>query len=180
MDADRVFIRRYEQVVALSKSRDELDLVDLSLALYQLLADATPLMNLVNQERRQVLFKVLHYEPSQPGATVLHAALALDPTHTWGQAIVYLKRDAFLKAPVLISMNEEVTVLTLISFTRNALGGGHYNPLTNDQKYDLIKSLRQSSSMNGLPGGIFQLTQIGLVTAAALQELYNDAVARVK
>jgi hypothetical protein len=172
MDADTLFLERCKQVEAATQSSNEIDLLDLSAKLRQLLLDESPLVHQANRERLKLKFVVGEFT-LQPDAytSVLSLEDGLDPeTRRPGSPRKEVSFQGFLNHKVLYLKGQPHSVSDVISLAANVAGGVHLtkNP---KEKQELIARYAASVSIGGLPGAIRQLQAIGRVTLRGLRPL---------
>jgi hypothetical protein len=173
MNTDKLFIERCRQVEALMQSHDEVDLLDLSAVLRQLLLDQEPLAHAANRNRRLKLqFRVGQFR-NEPDKYVVHQSLedGLDPeTRPPGSPAKEVNFNGFIGHTVLVIRGKPHTVRDVIKHASDVAGGVHH---TNDpnERQRLIAAYSASFGLGGLPGALRQLQAIARVTLKGLRPL---------
>ena len=174
MDAAKLFVERCRQVEDLMKSNQQIDLLDLSAKLRQLLVDgSSTLANQANREQQLKLsFKVGEFT-SEPDEYVVIQGLAdgLDPgTRRPGLPIKELNLDGFLKHRVLYLKGHAYSVRDVIKHASDAAGGIHRDENPKDQ-HKKIAEYSGQWEIGGLPAAMQQLRAIARVTLKGLAPL---------
>jgi hypothetical protein len=181
MEPNRLFLERCDQMRLLLESHKEIELLDLSAILIQLLWDHKTLVDQVNTKpsggrAHKLKFRVGAWPPNPPGLPmpVLHSLEdGIDPeTSRHGQFVV-LTKDEFPSYPTTYFRGDPITVKEVVRYAANAAGGKHYDPIPK-QEYEKIHMLSRSVGIGGLPLGVRQLKAIGRVTIRALYPLIED------
>jgi hypothetical protein len=173
MDANALFLERCKQIDTATRSSNEIDLLDLAAWLRQLLLDDTPLVHLVNRERRSKLRFVVGEFTTPPDAHTLVLSLEdrLDPeTRRPGAPRKEVTLDGFLGHKILYLRGQARSVSDVIKHAAHVAGGVHRteNP---SERQKLISDYAASISIGGLPGAIRQLQAIGRVALRGLRPL---------
>ena len=176
MDASRLFLERCSQIRRLLESSKEIDVLDLSAPLRQLLIDDHPLVHKANESHRiKLRFRVNQFH-SMPDkfTTVLALEDGLDPdTARPGKASTEVSLDGFLGHTVLWFNGKPRSVYDIIDLAANVAGGVHHSKPKESQR--LIAEYSSLFGIGGLPAGCRQLKAIARVTLKGLAPLI-DAV----
>ena len=173
MDADKLFLTRCRQITSLLELHNEIDLLDLSGHLRQLLVDQQALVDTVNARagKLKLEFRVGTFsrEPDQFTA-LLSLEDRLDPEtmRLPGRAVV-LSQAAFLSHVVMYASGQSLTVRELIKHAAESAGGVHYNP--HSAKHRVLAQLSRRLGIGGLPLGIRMLKAVARVTMRGLNPL---------
>jgi hypothetical protein len=160
---DRLFLERCEQIDDLVKSSREIDLLDLSAHLRQVLLDGlVHKANLV--PRLSLRFRVGEFRLSPDRYTVvLGLEDGLDPeTASPGKTSKEVDVDGFVGHVVLFLNGKGHTVGDVIKLAANVAGGVHHTDNPREQQR-LIAEYSAAYGIGGLPGAIRQLKPIGRV-----------------
>ncbi|MDQ1738562.1 MAG: hypothetical protein QOE53_214 [Pseudonocardiales bacterium] len=149
---DKLFVKSVNDLDQQTRlNADSYDLLSVPPLLRRLLTDGTPLMDVVNRQRRfPIRFQVYPYRLVVPignnsgwltreyldpeaGLAEYMTQMPGDRTahHHVARFSKHLRRDAFLKFPVVISADEKASVLDMInhySYTTGALHGDNPDP----------------------------------------------------
>jgi hypothetical protein len=159
MDADRLFLERARQISKLMESHNEIELLDLSGHLRQLLVDAYPLIHKANERHRLKLrFKVGMFRQT-PDQFVLFQSLedGVDPDcRPPGSPSKEVDLSGFLKYEVLFIKGSPRTVQDMIQFAANVAGGIHHTN-NSSERQRIIAEYSTSMGIGGLPAGVRQL-----------------------
>jgi hypothetical protein len=172
MDAEQLFLERCRQIKSLMQSDREIDLLDLSALLRQLLNDR-PLVHQANSKPRlKLTFTVgLFRNPPDQYTEVLSLEDGLDPdTRPAGSPSRQVDFDGFINHKVLFLKGQGQSVLDVIKLGANVAGGVHRtdNPR---EKQKLIAEYSAKFGIGGLPGAIKQLKAIARVALKGFQPL---------
>jgi hypothetical protein len=178
MDADRLFLERCKQVKLRMQSNREIDLLDLSAHLRQLLLDSPRLIDEVNRAHRiKLTFSVGDFA-LQPDAYTAFLSLedGVDPDTRArpGAARKQVNLDGLLGHKILHIKGRAHSVRDVIVLAANMSGGVHRTPKP-DERFKLMVAYAHSVSQGGLPGALRQLQSIARVTLKGLAPLV-DAV----
>jgi hypothetical protein len=180
MDANTLFLERCRQVEELTKSQAEIDLLDLSARLRQLLLDGNSLIHQVNKNHRLKLSFVVGTFRNPPDEYTKVASLedGLDPeTRPSGSPSEQVNLDGFLGHKTLYLNGHGHSVRDIIKHASDAAGGVHRTDSPADQ-HRKIAEYSDGFGIGGLPAAIRQLQAIGRVTLRGIQPLI-DAVKKV-
>jgi hypothetical protein len=174
MDADKLFLERTKKIETLVQSNSEIDLLDLSAVLRQLLLDGYPLIHEVNRDRRlKVSFEVGDFS-IQPDAhtTVLSLEDGVDPETRRSAALPRkeVALNGFLGHKILYLQGKPHSVRDVIKHGANVAGGVHRTANPED-RHKLIADFSASVSLGGVPGAIRVLKAIGRVPLRGLRPL---------
>lgn len=185
MKAELLFLHRYKQMSLLTGSLDEVDLLDLSQRLYQMIVDKHSLMDTANTRRIPLRFRATAQPP--PPAWILDMSAfvsvedSVDPDVVVGKPMAaYVRemtRDEFLALQVVWIEGKPLTVKHIIGYARNVAGGGHHDPTTQYGEYRALGEQREKIRFGGLPQGVRQLRAIGRIVVRGLLPLYDDITA---
>jgi hypothetical protein len=189
MRSDDLFLRRTEQIAALSQAHDEGSLIDLSGHLYQMLCDKHSLVDTVSKGCVQASFSVnarareplpdwlvplVHYQAAED---------LIDPELWPGVEVAPLSKDDFLKMNVMYIRGQYLTVKHVIGFARNVAGGGHFDPTPQYGPYEALRLWREAPLIHpmaeGYHPGLRQLRSVARVTLRALQPLVETVRLRL-
>lgn len=178
MDSAKLFLERYKQIENLMASDQEIDMLDLSSKLRQMLIDATPLVHLANREHKLKLsFKVGEFS-EQPDKYVVIQGLedGLDPENRRpGAPSKEVTLDGLLNHTVLYLHRRAYSVKDVIKHASDAAGGIHRDENPKEQ-HKKIAEYSGAWQIGGLPAAIRQLRAIARVTLKGLAPL-REAVA---
>ena len=177
MDVDTLFLERCRQVEKAAQSSNEVDLLDLSARLRQLLLDKRPLIHEANRERRLKLRFVVGEFTLKPDVhtSILSLEDGVDPEiRRPGAPRKEVNLEGFLSHKIVYLKGHPRSVSDVINFAANVAGGVHRteNP---EERQRLFAAFASSVSIGGFPGGIRQLQAIARVTLRGLRPLI-DAV----
>jgi hypothetical protein len=174
MDAASLFLERCKQIETAMQSSKEIDLLDLSARLRQLLVDGREtLVHQANRDRRLKLnFRVGSFR-QEPDQYVAHQSLedGIDPeTRPPGSPSTRVNFDGFLAHKVLYIRGAPYTVRDVIKHAADVAGGIHLsnNP---DDRQQVIAAYSKSATLGGLPGATRMLRAIARVTSRGLLPL---------
>ena len=175
MDAEQLFLARCSQLSRLLESHDQIELLDLSAILRQLLLNDHPLVHKANTEQRiKLKFHVGHFRrKTDPFVLAQTLEDGLDPeTRLPGSPASEVNLDGFLNHPVLYLKGEPHSVKDVVLFTANVAGGVHHTATPKDAQL-LLAEFARRFGIGGLPAGIRQLRAIARVTLKGLQPLID-------
>lgn len=185
MEAKKLFLERCVQVLALSRPRKEVELLDLSALLRKLIADKKPLVDTVNMNKIKIRFTVAGAKPpwaDNPGIKGADWFLmeGMDPTYVDNPniPILSLDRSQFLAFPCIYNGPTKVTVKDVVRYAANAAGGVHHDPKPKPE-YAVIDALAKQENIHGLPAGLHQLSPIARITLRGLAPLVEDVKKRL-
>jgi hypothetical protein len=175
MRPEHLFLERCEQMAILLQSHKQIELLDLSGILRQLIADKHSLMDTVNTNNLSIRFHVGKFRNPPDQFTVLQSLEdGLDPQIRAPNApSTHLSKDDFLAHAVIYFKGTPITVRDLIRYMTNVAGGVHHDPKPNAE-YEVMKLLTQQISIGGLPLGVRQLQSVARVTWRAMGPLIED------
>lgn len=169
-----LFLERCRQVDALMKSQKEIDLLDLSARLRQLLLDGNALVHQANQNYRiKFVFRVGEFRGPPPDEhdVILSLEDGLDPdTRRPGGLAKEVNLDGFLAHKVLYLRGKAYSVRDIIKHASDAAGGVHRSDNPSEQ-HKKIADYSSGFGIGGLPAAIRQLQAIGRVTLKGLAPL---------
>jgi hypothetical protein len=200
MRSDYLFLRRYEQIEALSQEiTDEVLLFDLAGLLRQMLFDSTPLMHIVNTNRIRVRFAVEKTDFERPQPPVPNAD-GSTPIAPWipefeanfrsidavGSEVpeadrLYLSLDRFARHRFACISGEPVTVRMVVKLLANIKGGVHFDARPSDAELAIFeKDLWRDESYNPNVTNMWGLGVLlaGQATVHALRPLVEDVASR--
>lgn len=180
MSPDTLFLRRCEQVATFVASNDQIDLLDLSGTLSQLLCDRHSLVDVANTDKLKITFQVgtFEWEPDEY-TDLLLLEDGLDPdTARPGKQTMQLTKAQFLGHPIIWAEKRWHTVNDVIGHARNVAGGRHYDPHNKKERYQALKAAASQIEVGGHPVSVRQLQAIGRVTLKALAPLIKAVRAR--
>lgn len=165
MNVDGLFLGRCKQLEKLMQSHDELELLDVSAILRQMLADDHPLIHKANASRRiRIVFQVgMFKQPPDEFTTFQSLEDGVDPyTRPPGSPSKEVDINGLLRHEILIIRGTPQTIKDVIQFAANVAGGVHHttNP---KERQRLIAEYSAHFSLGGLPAGIRQLQAIARV-----------------
>lgn len=129
MEVNELFLARCEEMrVLVANPRAELDLLNLSSCIYQMIIDQPRLIDAVNLHRRKIQFEVA--TPSGafagiPGVIETYFDISL-AERMRPDAIKKLNRDQFLAYNVIEHSRRNITVRELVEHAREVAGGVHF------------------------------------------------------
>lgn len=175
MEEEQLLLTRHDEIKECIKRQSRRDMLNLSLALRQLLLDETRLIDIPNKKfRLKILFEVgLSTKEREaemnlldlPTDMQLHFLSVFPPNETKKQ----IGRDKFLAFPIVKFEKYHFTVKNIIQFCANKLGGVHFD--LRDKDSELNASIRKMGDVLnriGLPNVFSCLILIGAVTYHAL------------
>jgi hypothetical protein len=173
VDAEPLFLERCQQIKTLMQSHREIDLLDLSAVLRQLLDDDRPLVHQANAKRRLKLKFHVGLFRNQPDEYTSVQSLedGLDPeTRPPGSPSREVDFDGFINHKILFLKGQAHSVLDVIKLGANVAGGVHRtdNPR---EKQKLIAEYSASVGIGGLPGAIRQTKAIARVALKGFRPL---------
>jgi hypothetical protein len=174
MEAEKLFLVRCRQIASLLESNNEVDLLDLSGLLRQLLLDQHALVDSVNggsSEKVKLEFYVgaFSHAPDQ-FASLLFLEDGIDPqTRRPGAPSAVLSMGNFLNHAVIYASGEHLTIKDVIKHAAESAGGVHHNP--HSKKHRVLAQLSRRAAVGGLPLGIRMLKAIARVTMRTLTPL---------
>lgn len=180
MYSNGLFLERCDQVAILLESHKEIELLDLSALLRQLLFDEKSLVDTVNTRPIRLEFRVGAWPPMfDPLPTHVSLEDELDPeTGPPGiSTAITLSRAEFARYPVTYFDGLSISVKDVIRYASNVAGGVHHDPSPRPE-FRIMHALSQQIGWGGLPLGIRQLKAIGRVTLRALYPLIDDVKKR--
>ncbi len=169
MDAVSLFLARCKQIETALMSNNEIELLDLSAHLRQLLIDPTSPLHHVNRERRLKLKFVVGQFRQQPDVytRILSLEDGVDPTvRPRGSPHKEVSLGDFLGHTIVYLHGQPQSVADVIKFAANVAGGVHQ--ATPGDRQRLINGYSSQVSMGGLPGAIRQLQAIARVALRGL------------
>ena len=173
MGPEELLLARCDQLSRLLESHEQIELLDLSGILRQLLLDDHPLIHKANSEHRiKLRFQVGHFR-NRPDRYVVAQTLedGLDPdTRLPGSPTTEENLDGFLNHPVLYLRGESRSVRDVILFAANVAGGIHHSDSPREKQKQIAEFARQFG-IGGLPAGLRQLKSIARVTLKGLRPL---------
>jgi hypothetical protein len=172
MDAASLFLARCKQIETAMASTSEIDLLDLSAHLRQLLIDDTSPLHQVNRERRiKLRFVVGEFRQLPDQYTrILSLEDGVDPEiRPPGSPTKKVGLGGFLGHTILYLQGQPRSVSDVIKFGANVAGGVHH--ATPSEKQKLIHEYSSQVSIGGLPGAIRQLQAIARVVLRGLHPL---------
>lgn len=164
----------------LLKSNEEIELLDLSGILLQLLLDKKSVVDTVNINRLKLEFHVGTWRiPPHPRTIFQTLEDGIDPeTSRPGGPTMKLSRAKFLNHPVTyVEGGHYILVKDVIKYAANVAGGKHHDPKPRPEYY-IIDALSQRVTGFGMPLGIHQLKSIARVTLRSFQPLVEDVEKR--
>jgi hypothetical protein len=173
MDAGSLFLARCKQIETAMQSTNEIELLDLSAYLRQLLIDHTSPLHTVNQERRLKLKFVVGEFTQRPDSytAILSLEDGVDPeSRRPGMPRKEVSLGGFLDHTILYLRGQPRSVRDVINFAANVAGGVHHAPTPAEQQ-KLIHNYSSQISIGGLPGAIRQLQAIARVALRGLRPL---------
>ena len=172
MDATPLFLARCKQIETAMMSSNEIELLDLSAHLRQLLIDDTSPLHKVNRERRFKLKFVVGEFRQRPDShtRILSLEDGVDPeTRPPGSPRKQVSLGGFLGHTILYLQGQPRSVGDVIKFAAHVAGGVHQAAPKDKQK--LIEDYSSQVSIGGLPGAIRQLQAIARVALRGLRPL---------
>jgi hypothetical protein len=172
VEADRLFLARCKQIETAMQSTNEIELLNLSAYLRQLLIDGASPLHTVNRERRLRLnFVVGEFTQRPSHRGVLSLEDGVDPEiRRPGAPRKELSLGDFLNHTLLYLHGQPRSVSDIINFAANVAGGVHH-AATPSEKQKLMHNYSSQVSIGGLPGAIRQLQAIGRVALRGLRPL---------
>lgn len=149
----------------------------------QLIQDGSPLMDVVNRERRlKVRFRVARF-PSfadvargDPSTTVYWGPALVPDASSRFNGVRALRRGEFLAAPAVQTAHVTIQVSHFVSYGANKAGGVHFDP-SRDKETTRIDALVRALDTPDRPVFASTILAIGRVTHSALTPL-RDALQR--
>lgn len=175
MDAESLFLNRCKQLSEKINSGNEIDMLDSSAILRQLLIDGTPVLHQANLKYKlKPEFTVCDFSV-QPDEFTVNLSLedGLDPdTRRPGAPRKAVGLDGFLSHPVVYLKGKPHSVRDIIKHCAEVLGGVH---LTNNPKerQKLLANYSAEFSIGGLPGATRQMAAVGRVALKGFAPLIN-------
>jgi hypothetical protein len=181
MDADTLFLEKCRRVASLLASDSEIELLELSGLIRQLLIDDHPLVGIVNRrpDRVKLVFRVGAFT-SKPDKYTAFLSLedGIDREKRDSPLpIVALSQGDFLKHPVIYSHPFAVTIQQVVLYAANVAGGIHYDPIPK-KKHAVMARLTRKVQSRGLPLGIVMLKDIAAVMLRGLEPLIKKVQER--
>lgn len=187
MDPDKLFLERCERIELLMESNEEIDVLDLSGVLRQLLFDQKSLVDTVNRNKVSIKFRVSAWPELMQKLTALtggkmplfasHGNM-LDPeVDPQNSKVVTLSRAEFGNYPVTFWGGKAVTIKDVIKYGANVAGSIHHDPQPKPE-YHVTQALSQKINMLGLPIALYHLKAISAITLRALAPLIEDVRSR--
>jgi hypothetical protein len=173
MEAGPLFLARCKQIETAMQSTNEIELLDLSAHLRQLLIDDTSPLHTLNRERRLKLKFVVGEFTQRPDShtAILSLEDGVDPeSRRPGAPRKELSLGGFLDHTILYLHGQSRSVGDIIKFGANVAGGGHH-AATPSEKQKLMHNYSSQVSIGGLPGAIRQLQAIARVALRGLRPL---------
>jgi hypothetical protein len=174
MDANSLFSERCKQIEIAMKSSREVELLDLSARLRQLLVDGSEtLVHQANRDHRLKLRFSVGLFRQEPDQYVVHQSLedGVDPqTRAPGTPSKEVNFDGFLGHTVLYIRGKPHTVRDVIKHASDVAGGVHLSNNLEDRQR-VIAAYSKSVMLGGLPGAIRMLQAIARVTLRGLRPL---------
>jgi hypothetical protein len=173
MDAEPLFLARCKQIELGMQSTNEIELLDLSAHLRQLLIDDTSPLHTVNRQRRLKLeFVVSEFTQAPDSHTAIQSLEdGVDPeTRRPGAPRKKLSLGSFLDHTVLYLRGQPRSVGDIIKYAAHVAGGVHH-AATPSEKQALMFSYASQVSIGGLPGALRQLQAIARVALRGLRPL---------
>jgi hypothetical protein len=172
MDAAPLFLARCRQIETAMVSTNEIELLDLSAHLRQLLIDDTSPLHHVNRDRRLKLKFVVGEFRQRPDShtRILSLEDGIDPeTRPPGSPQKEVSLGGFLDHTILYLKGQPRSVGDVIKFAAHVAGGVHQATPSDRQR--LIYAYSSQISIGGLPGAIRQLQAIARVALRGLRPL---------
>ena len=178
LDAKQLFLARCNQIESIVDSPHEIDVLDLSGKLRQLLADRHSLLSAANTIKIPLEFWVNDMEWEKFEAFGFQFGImpdGLDPYISGSRepTAIKLNLQQFLAHPVIFYFGQKLTVLDVIKYAANSAGGVHHDP-TPRSEYRSLAELHRDLSINGLPGSTQILRSIAKVTLRSLDPLIRQ------
>jgi hypothetical protein len=180
LSPEELFVRRFDEINAGLRARDDFDRLKTASALRQLLLDGSPLLHEVNRTRKlKIQFVVNNVGTSADFSTppdLLFHGRGLDPSG--GQPVTGTRTvnlDQFLSTPVVESPTGSVTVKDIIGFIANKAGGVHFDSSRSRQDAKL-EELLGTVSRFGIDSVAASLDAIARITLSALSPLRRAIV----
>jgi hypothetical protein len=172
MDAASLFLARCKQIETAMQSNKEIELLDLSAHLRQLLIDETSPLHKLNRERRLKLKFVVGDFTQRPDShtAILSLEDGVDPeSRRPGAPRKELRLGGFLDHTILYLRGQPRSVGDIIKYAANVAGGVHH--ATPSERPTLMHMYAGQVSVGGLPGAIRQLQAIARVALRGLRPL---------
>lgn len=184
IDPDILFLRRVDQLALLIETNDEIDLLDIASRLRQLLFDKSSLADAVNNGVKLV-FEVGTFSPGwgpnddPHWEHVVYQALGdgIDPLTSPSGRSVKLTRDQFGQHAVAFSRGVKITVLDLVKYNANQVGGNHWSAISKAE-FDKLRFVETLQIAN-ISAARFELKAIGRVVLRSLDPLVSEVKSRV-
>lgn len=171
IDPDALFVGVYNELQARSQPRDLYENLACVRLLRQLLFDQDPLAERVNRTRRiKIRYRVTERNPppqpeNGPRLLMSIALDGLDPDTCLRANVkaLSLKRDQFLRHPVMYNYGRLVSVHDLIRYAAHKLGGVH---LDDKEDEEFARGIADDTF-------VYQVRATSRVTLKALKPLYR-------
>lgn len=178
-----LFLRRVRQLAQLVESDDELDLIDGASRLRQLLFDKSSLVDAVNRGTK-LTFKVGIFRPGwgpdddPHWRHVVYQSLqdAIDPQTSASGLSVELTRNQFGQHVVAFSRGVQITILDLVKYNANQVGGNHW-ATTPKAEYEKLRFV-ENVQINNISAARREIKAIGRVVVRSLEPLIIDVESR--
>ena len=193
MHPEPLFLQRCEQLALILASKKEIDLLDTSRLLRQLIADKHSLMDAANSNRLKIMFRVSIASASGWAVGVGHvmSGSMIDPQVIPGgdEYAIPLPKDKFLQHEIGRiydgAAETPITVKDLICYAAHKAGGVHYDAKPKSE-YDALAMQSEKFFANfgddafEMMSDLQTLRAIARVTLRALQPLIEDVKSRQK
>jgi hypothetical protein len=174
-----LFVERYKRLGALIQSTREIDIIDASACLRQILLDKHSLINVANVRKKKIVFVCGAFDQSLVARPPLLASLedGIDPfTSVSPRGAVELSPSEFIAHPVMIIMRNPISIKDVIKNAANVAGGVHYDPHPKPA-YEKLAQFGALFQIGGLPAGVRILKAISRVALRGLEPLVEDVEA---
>ena len=184
---EELLVNIYNDLRSKIDAGDKYSFIKASGLIRQLLADAVPLVDQVNKDYKvKITFRTQKNKPKfgnfvdehgQKWESVIGITL-INPSHNDDQYIEHLKRDAFLKYPVINYSGFDFTVLDIIKISAHVYGGVHSGKIEDQKDYYLDSANKTLSYSDGLNCAIKALGDIAIITIDAIKPLVDAIKAK--
>ena len=184
-DHEELFVNTYNDLRCKLDKGDKYNLIKASGLIRQLLFDASPaspLLDLVNRDYKlKIVFRTQKNRPKfgktlefggQKWETVIGVTL-IKPTYNDEEYTSYVKREEFLKYPIIYFEDLDFTVHEIVKLCAHVYGGIHSGKIDDQKDYYLDWANKTLSYRDGLNCAVKSIVDITSITLDAIKPLVD-------
>ena len=190
VQAEQLFLRRYEEVTRLADRLDEYDVIDCGARVYQLIMDKNALYSAANKRKMPIEFLVQAetFEASKAAdlmrsgkLSLLYTDDGLDPMTSPNPRPRRVSRDELLEYRMSWTPSGFVRIKHILQFTRNAAGGVHLDahPEKFTGEWAILLRMQQQFEIEGVGFGVAPVRSIARVVLRGLAPLVTEVQIRL-